>query len=106
MSSAVTEEPSHDPLGCAMASVVDEANGGEKRDGEVRGAEERPPVAPEWLRGGGGPEERLDCVRVRRITGVRRWIHAVRAEAKEQRAACERKKKNSGGLPRCLPRSI
>jgi hypothetical protein len=63
MSSSVTQEPSHDPLGSAISSVVDEEGddgeelGGEMRGGEERAVGEQPPVEPRRLRGGGGSAE-------------------------------------------------
>jgi hypothetical protein len=75
----VVVEPSHEPLGCAISSVVDDEEDDDVEGGEgARGVEERPPVVPEQLRGGGVSKEQLRRVRVRGFAGARRWNRALR----------------------------
>jgi hypothetical protein len=81
----VTAEPSHDPLGCAISSVVDEEDDGVEGGEEARGVDERPPVAPEWLRSRGVSKEQLRRVRVRVFAGARWWNRATRGGAKGER---------------------
>ncbi|KAK1652732.1 hypothetical protein QYE76_070537 [Lolium multiflorum] len=80
-SSIVVAEPSQEPLGCAMATAVeedkeDEGDGG----GEARTMDGWPPVALERLRSSGVPRESLRRVQMRGLTGVRRRNNAPRGE--------------------------
>jgi hypothetical protein len=84
----VVVEPSHEPLDCAMSSVVDDEEDDDVADGEEgRGGEERPPVAQNRLRGGGVLTRKLRLVRVRALAGVHRWERALRGKAKEEERA-------------------
>ena len=63
MSSSVTLDPSHEPLGSAISTEFEEEeddgeelDGGE-RGGEARAADGRPPVGAKRLHGGDGPAE-------------------------------------------------
>jgi hypothetical protein len=49
----LTAESSYEPLGCAISSVVDEEDDGVECGEEACSIDERPPVVPERLRGGG-----------------------------------------------------
>jgi hypothetical protein len=77
-SSIVVVAPSQDPFSCAIASVVDDEDGGVVGGEEEQGFEERPPVAPNWLRGSSVSRRKPRRVRVQALAGVRRWNRAPR----------------------------
>lgn len=108
MSSSVTLEPSHEPLGSAISTELEEEDdGGEEHDGgerggEARAADGRPPVAAKRLRGGDGPAEQRDRVRVQGSPKIRRRNRSARKKCEEQRerkgAARRRRRCVRGGL--------
>jgi hypothetical protein len=111
-------EPSHDPLGGAIAAVEEEEEedqsrskgeeepllAGGERGGDKRTVDTRGPVAPDGRCGGCGPAEergRSSSPEFARESPAKSIKHAEELERKRERSLGARKKKWSGRPPRC-----